>query len=263
MTETPGAPFAPPRAWRERLDGYAWAPATDGCSDAGVFRLERACSPTLYAKTEVPGPHAELRDEAARLRWLASHGLPCPRVLDLAAEAEHDWLLMTALPGTNLAASALDPAHIVDIVAMALRSLHALDVASCPFDHRLDIRIAHARSRAEAGLVDEDDLDDERHGCTPDELVRLLVAQQPASEDLVVTHGDACLPNFMIDGERFTGFIDGGRLGIADRWQDLALATRSIGGNLGEEWAAAFLVRYGVREDPARNAYYRLLDEFF
>ncbi len=215
----------------------------------------------------LPGPAgsgSELPDEAARLRWLAAAGTACPRVLAETRAAGQDWLLTTALSGRDLASSSdLAPGEIVRIAADALRDLHRLDVAGCPFDRRLARSVAGARARLDAGLVDEGDFDEERSGRGAADLFQEVLARCPAGEDLVVAHGDACLPNLLADRGRFTGFVDCARVGIADRHQDLALASWSICHNLGDRWVEPFLQRYGIAADPGRLGFYRLLDEFF
>lgn len=170
---------------------------------------------------------------------------------------------MSAMPGQDLASANLAPERVVSILATALQALHRLPIAQCLFDHRLEQRIAAARRTLDAGLVDESDFDDERMGRTAQDAFAELLATQPRAQDLVVAHGDACLPNFMAKDGVFTGYIDCGRLGISDRHQDLALAARSIEHNLGREWIAPFYRAYGMQPDDQRIAFYCLLDEFF
>jgi len=90
-------------------------------------------------------------------------------------------------------------------------------------------------------------------------LLPTLERLRPASEDLVVCHGDYCFPNVLIEGDEVTGFVDLGELGVADRWWDLAVATWSVTWNAGPGWEDVFLEAYGVERDQARTAFYRLL----
>lgn len=51
--------------------------------------------------------------------------------------------------------------------------------------------------------------------------------------------------------------------GSVIRYQDLALAARSIERNLGQAWVKPFFEVYGVEPDEQRMKFYCLLDEFF
>lgn len=245
-------PLDLPPGWASSLE---FVPQTIGESGAWVYRA----GDDHFIKSEPISPLAELPGEIERLRWLHATGLPCPAVVDTADHGGRHWLLMTAIPGHDLASTSEVTAETaVRLVAEALRQLHALDPASCPFDHRAGLRVADASVRYHAGLYDGDAPDQ-----GPADHAR-LIAGVPTAEDLVVTHGDACFPNFMAEHGRFTGFIDCGRLGVADRYQDLALACRSLEYNYGGEAIPAFFAAYAVTEpDRKKLEWYALLDEFF
>ncbi|MFT3834756.1 MAG: phosphotransferase [Micropruina sp.] len=75
--------------------------------------------------------------------------------------------------------------------------------------------------------------------------------------DAVVCHGDACNPNFLIDDDgHFSGYVDLGGLGVADRWADLAPALLSLNWNYGKGWEPTFLDAYGIAPDETKWAFY-------
>lgn len=264
---------------RRQYRGRSWTPVTLGLSGARVWRIEG--SPPVYVKTT---EHAEHRDsgsslaaEADRLRWLASWGIPTPEVIDVDADAQFAWLVTAAVEGRTAADiwPESERGAVIDALADVALALHALPVSACPFDRSLAVTVPEALHAAETGIVDLKDLDEERSGWTIEQLVDVLRETRPAAEDLVVCHGDFCLPNIVLGTSTHdvTGVIDVGRAGIADRHQDLALMTRSIrhelNGQFGDADADRFLRRYVAgtpsmtAADPDLLAFYRLLDEFF
>ena len=239
-----------------------WTRVTHGKSGDAVWKTgggER----TLFLKSSRLFPESEHPGEVERLRWLASKAIPAPEIVDAFEADDHGWLLMTALPGHDLTHLTDRPADLVAVLAAALRALHAIDPATCPFDRRLDAQLAAGAANVAAGRVDETDFDSAHDGWTAREVLAWLREHRPDGGDLVVTHGDASLPNFMASGETFTGMLDCGRLGVSDRWQDLAIACRSIIFNCGESHIAPFLAAYGADWDAERYAYYCALDELF
>jgi streptomycin 6-kinase len=244
-----------PAAIRHAIGDAVLEPVRVGRSDADVWRVGRFY---LKASDHV----ASLRAEAARLEWLVGH-VDVPKVLAFEATEDRAYLLTTRLRGVGAHEYRGTPQRCVELLARGLRAWHRLPIESCPFDARLAATIAQARANAESGRVDETDFDDSRVGRTALELFVELVATQPRDEDLVVAHGDYCLPNIVIEDDAISGFVDVGRAGVADRYQDLALAARSIEYNIGAEYVAPFFAAYGVEPDPRRIAFYQLLDEFF
>ncbi|MDR2307768.1 MAG: aminoglycoside 3'-phosphotransferase [Paucimonas sp.] len=253
-----------PNGWREAHGILVLEAQALGQSGATVLRARREAGADLFVKAEPVTTLAELPGEVCRLRWMAGQGQLVPQVIDALTEQGWHWLLMSAVPGRCLDETVTHaPRVTMVLMAEALRQLHRLPIAQCPFDHALAARVRLAQARMQEGLVDEGDFDSLRLGRSAADVFAELLAARPANEDRVVTHGDACLANLMAENGRFSGFIDCGRLGIADRWQDLALATRDIAADLGEQWVSPFLAAYGIQDDPRKTRFYRLLDEFF
>jgi aminoglycoside 3'-phosphotransferase-1 len=249
------------------LTGYEWLCNTVGESGGTVYRLRsKEGASDLYLKYGRDAVADEISTEMERLNWLARY-MPVPAVVHFTRTPDEAWLLMTAVPGTT--AYQVLQAHpdyqlaLVDAIARFLRQLHAIPVNECPFNSGHAYRLSCARARIDAGLVDEGDFDEERDGWTAEQVWEAMQRLLPLTPDPVVTHGDFSLDNLLIKDGEVIGCIDTGRVGIADRYQDLAILLNCL-----TEFDAAlqerFLKQYGIDEpDQDKLQFHLLLDELF
>ncbi len=237
-------------------------PINIGVSGAAVFRITTADGRREIVKIDHADSPNSLAQEHAVLCYTTDR-LPAPAPLELGRLHELEFLRMSALPGMDGAEPALlsRPFELVNALAAALRRLHALPIAECPFDRRTAVMLDQAQARLARGVIGPHGFD---HPTPPDQLLAHLRQTQPAV-DLVVAHGDYCHPNIIFDPATLalSGFVDLGRLGVADRWLDLGIAARSIMHNLSYAWVMPFFAAYGIQPDWAKAHYFQNLDEFF
>lgn len=189
-----------------------------------------------------PLPSSEdLALEAEKLTWLGPWH-PVPAVVDCFRDGDVEYLITEAIPGDN-AVSAENrnrPDRAIAAIGRGLRRLHDLPGEDCPWTWSVRERLA---------LIDRDA-----------ESTRESLGPAPEIDRLVVCHGDPCAPNTLIgeDGA-FVGHVDMQRLGLADRWADLAVVTMSFEWNYEEFDESVFWDAYGIAPDAERIAYYRAL----
>ena len=233
--------------WQNEVGGLTFKMTGDGA--------------TVFVKWQPAGTSVDLGAEAVRMEW-ARLFTPVPKVIDRGEDGNGAWLVTTEVPGQSAVAARwrADPASAVRAIGEGLRSFHSsLPVEGCPFSWSAEERVADARRRAAIGLLSPDHWHPDHSGITVDQALDLLASPPPVDE-LVVCHGDACAPNTILsDAGQWSGHVDLGAMGTADRWADLAIATWSAGWNYGPGWEGQLLAAYGVSNDPARTRYYRLL----
>ena len=213
--------------------------------------------------------------ESAMLRWLRGK-LPVPEILAEEIRDGVRWLLMSRMAGKMSCDETYmnDPERLTKLLAQALKMLWAVDIAGCPVDQRLVQKLRQAEYCVENGLVDMDNVNPETFGeggfRDPRDLLEWLKSHKP-EEDPVLSHGDFCLPNIFLEGDTLSGFIDLGRCGIADKYQDIALCWRSLRDNFSGVYGKSYpgfdpmqLFReLGMDPDWEKIRYYILLDELF
>jgi kanamycin kinase len=201
-----------------------------------------------------------------------------PRVLDHGHDPEGSWLVTAALPGEGAVSPRwkADPAAAVAAIGEGLRALHDnLPAADCPSPGARSSASPAPASRWPAPETGRRPAPETSRRPAPGSAPRTgtaatraltvtaaldRAADIPPPDKLVVCHGDACAPNTLVAGDgRWSGHVDLGLLGVGDRWADLAVATWSAEWNYGPGWDRRLLDAYGVRPEPERTRYYRLL----
>lgn len=260
----PATPAAPPRVvvalaardqvravWRNEVGGLTF--------EAGMGAGRR------FIKWAPEDCGLDLRVEAERMTWLEPFD-QVPRVIDVGVERggpePGSWLVTAPLPGESAVSAdhRTHPGAAVRSIGEGLRHLHDnAPAARCPYSWSQSERVRSARDRVQEGQTTPSAWHPEHRHLTITAALSILEEPPAPAGPPVVCHGDACAPNTIVDGDRWSGHVDLGAVGVADRWADLAIATWSTEWNYGPGWEATLLDAYGIEPDPVATAYYRLL----
>ena len=258
MPWTQPLPSHVPAAIRQRLGDASARSSCVGRSGASVFRLPDADCGDCYLKAYFATNGDTLRGECDRLHCLhhcCGDEQPfarLPRVLAFEEVGQWTYLLTTTVAGQpGHVAVTETPLRVARLMGQLLRRLH--DLPHGDFALRANVgdllkvaddRVTHRRLRPSGLHSPEGNVARE----TPEKRLKRL-AKRPLSDppsDHVLTHGDYCLPNVLLDLDDTAGLIDVGGLLLADRHRDLAMAVRSLRYNGAQTDAVdAFLRWYG------------------
>lgn len=173
---------------------------------------------------------------------------PPPLVCALSADATPVWLnghggVTWRLPDSYIKVGPGDhaaeaerlvlPFHVPGVLGVGEDFLHTTFIDAAPPLNLADPgAAAHALGRALRMFHDGVSLE----GCP------YVWGPLRGNEDLVVCHGDACNPNWLLGADLgFVGTVDLGNLGVDDRWADIAPAVQSLARNGMEGQQGAFL----------------------
>ena len=217
-----------------------------------------------------------VRKQIEVMQWLEGK-VSVPKVLAYEVENEKSYLLMSKMRGAMSCDTYYmeHPEVLLEALANGLKMLWDVDVRECPRVRDVDAVLREARARVENHLVDLDNVEPETFGeggfDTPEQLLEWLESHRPSFEP-VLSHGDFCLPNVFLKDEQIAGFIDLGKTGVGDKWNDIALCYRSLkhnfagvyGGKVYEDFESEMLFeKLGIKPDWEKIKFYLLLDELF
>jgi len=218
----------------------------------------------------------ESENEYRIMQWLQDK-LPVPQVLGFEKDKKKSYLLMTRVPGEMACTDKFmkNPEQLTAMLAEGLQMLWKTDISNCPCIYNLEKKLQMAKYNVENNLVDVDDAEPDTFGengfKNPGHLLEWLINNKP-EEELVLSHGDFCLPNIFLSDGKVSGYIDLGRTGIADKWQDIALCYRSLLHNFDGKYSGKaykgfhedmLFEKLGIEPNWDKIRYYILLDELF
>lgn len=220
---------------------------------------------------KVEDTYHESNREYEVMKWLENR-VVVPKIIEFIRENNKNYLLMTKIEGKMACDKSLleDIDKLIKLLAKALKELWKIDIKNCGFDQSIPVKLEHIEYNLKNNLVDEQDFDydilklynlNNKH-----EVYQWLKENRP-TEELIFTHGDFCFPNLLFKNNKLSGFIDLGRAGLSDKWNDLSLCIRSLRYNLGDRYKDKYMFDLldilNVKYDQHKFHYYLLLDELF
>lgn len=234
---------------------------TIGCSDSKVYKIEKEDN-TYYLKVATKGL---LTREYNALNWLQEK-LEVPKIVLYDDTTEKEYLITESIPGEMVCSDNMinNPNKALDIIVEAFNNIYKVDIKNCPFNVGLDYKLNIIENNVKNNLINYNDLKDntKEKFNSLEEIVKYL-KDNKFKEELCFSHGDTSLPNIFANDNHFSGFIDVGECGIADKWFDLAICEKSIKRNYGQEYVKKFYEKLNIKEDRFKIDYYLLMMELY
>lgn len=233
---------------------------SEGKSKADVYRIFDS-EKTYYLKAEKRCE--ETIREHNMYRWLKGR-LPVPEIICECFENGMDYLLMNKVEGNMLESQyySNNPEQLVKLAAEGLKLLWKVPISKCPYDASIESKLKKAKEQIDNGMkviVDKNIYTDGFHN--EQDVYEYLVSNMP-KEDKVLSHGDYCFNNYFAYNYHISGFIDMGRGGIGDRYQDIALCVRELM-DYDKIYTELLFSHCNIKPDYEKIRYYILLDELF
>ena len=185
--------------------------------------------------------------EEQMTRYFSSLNLTCG-VVEYFCDGEYDWLLTERVPGEDCTYDMFlsEPKKLCDILAEQLRSLHDTDFSCCPVNERMDVYLKTVEDNYNNGKYDFSYLIDRDQFRDIKEVWNFITNNKKELCSDTLIHGDYCLPNIILNDWKFSGFIDVGNGGVADRHIDLYWGAWSLNFNLKtDKYRERFFDAYG------------------
>ncbi len=221
-----------PNKLEKILEGMHFEVDKEGMSKAKVikcFDMDKS----YYLKIE------KVNDEVIReyemYQWLYGK-LSVPKVIYRVIEDDISYMLIENAKGQMLEDETYRkaPERLVHLASIGIKKLQSVDITECNFNSRIEEKL---------------------------DVFNYLVRNKPV-EQLVFTHGDYCFNNYFTDGKDITSFIDLGRGGVGDLYQDIALCVRELM-DFDSRYTDMLFEELEIKPDYAKIKYYILLDELF
>lgn len=208
------------------------------CSaEARVIYIDRDCGYFLKK-----APVGSLEKEALLARYFHKKGFTAPVIEYLSLE--DDWLLSEKVLGEDATHSAYleDPTRLAKKSAEILRTLHETDFSDCPIKTRMNDYFATVDENYKKGCFDLS----YAKFATADEAYRVTTEGRNMFKNDTLLHGDYCLPNFLMQNWKFSGFVDLGHGGVGDRHVDIFWGAWTLNFNLHtDKYRNLFFDAYG------------------
>lgn len=215
-----------------------------------------------HVKLRPASGSAKLADEAERTHWVRGH-LPVPERVHACHLPGVAMLITKTLDGapSYKYIGVLEPHIIVAGISSAIRAMRNTDITGFTFEAPRWATHGGAEANIEQ-LATNPAKHRELH---PDFAARTLpelkdiISLAPDDNEKVLSHGDLCMPNVLLDREgTMSGIVDVGGLHLGNSQLDTAIMSWTVQANMGDKWAIKLLDLHGANANDQGILYNRL-----